>query len=202
MVVVKDITQNPSEIDTSSVFNPGVDKASLALQALRNLNAKWLGYKFIIFSMPEGRFFNPGDASKLAIPAAGISEIEFPRVNIEMRKIPTLSTVERHIPRRVSYGDLVLRAPTIRQTTLWDKIKLQQNALRDPELYEDVPETLVIGEFETQHVLNLLPIAIWAIRGAQAKSFKPATANAQGSGIMPLEELHMQVDEVARLTAV
>jgi hypothetical protein len=177
------------------------DDTVSALQAIRNANTKWLGYRYVIISVPAGGI-TLTNVTKGLLPAAGVSEIVFPTAQINLKLIPTLSTVERYIPSSVSYGNLILRAPTLRATALFDRFNLQLNALKRDDLYKEVHESIIIGEFETTSISDLVPIAVWAARGVQAKSFKPAPANAQGHGAMPLEELVLQVEELVGISGV
>lgn len=195
------------------------------IQQLRNANSKWQGYRFVIFSLPtvgagsfSGFSSTTGLFSQALLPVAGITEIDFPTVDVEVTKIPSLSTKSRYIPRRETYGELVLRAPTIRQTALWDRIALQIRSLEDPDsTYSSVPEDIVISEYDVSTstsnitgsfatgataLANNLPIAIWSVRGCQATSFTPASANSQGQTAMPLEELRMQVDSIRRASSL
>lgn len=172
---------------------------NLVLQSIRNLNTKWLGYRYIVFSVPNTPSVFQGILDVAGIATAGISEIDFPRMNVDLRRIPSLSTKDRYIPRHISHGDMVLRAPTIRQTALYNRIVAQAEAIGSKDQYRSIPESIVIAEYEASTAIDLLPLAVWSAVGAQPKSFKPAPANSQGSGIMPLEELVLQIDELKRL---
>ena len=170
------------------------------LQAIRNSNSKWLGYRYVLFSIPNASLSSEAGIELASIPAAGVSEIILPTTQVSLRRIPSLSTIDRYVPHHISYSELVLRAPTTRTGAFWDRIDLQIQALKTPGVYKNVPETIVIGEFEANTALDLLPIAIWACRGCQATSMTPAPANSQGvAGFIPLEEIRIQVDEVVKL---
>lgn len=171
-----------------------------AIRAVRSSNTAWLGYRYILFSIPNAGLFTEAGIELASLPAAGVSEIIFPTMTVALRKIPSLSTVDRYIPHHISNSQITLKAPTTRAGSFWDRIDLQIRALKEPGLYKNVPESFVIGEFEANTLLDLLPISIWAIRGAQATSFTPAPANSQGgSGSVPLEEIRMQVDSILKL---
>lgn len=171
-------------------------------QALIRANSLWLGYRYVIATFPQS-FTGAGGfgsfESIAGIASLGVTEVDLPTVSVNLLKIPSLSTFERHIPNRISYSELVLRAPTFRNTAFWDKIQAQIKALSDPESYKGVPEVLVLAEYEQSITTDALPIAVFTFNGVQAISYTPAKANAQGTGTVPLEELRLQVDNMSRL---
>lgn len=172
---------------------------NLALQAIRNSNSKWLGYRYIIYSVPNAGLITGFGTSPLSYSAAGVSEIVFPTITATLRKIPSLSTVDRFIPNHISHSELILKAPTTRGSAFWDRINLQKRALQEDGLYQNIPESIIIGEFEANTIVDLAPIAVWTARGVQATKFTPASANSQGTGAIPLETLSLQIDELIRL---
>lgn len=183
------------------------------ISVLRTLNNPWLGYRYTILSMPEGLSFKSVvDAAGLA--SLGITEVTLPTIEINMFEVPSLSTKRDVIPIREQYSELVLKAPTFRNTAFWDRIEGQIKSLSDPSTYDSLPETIIISEYDTGGnasqglkgvatglgiVTELTPIAVWICSGCQAKSYSPAPASTLSTGSVPLEELRMQVQRLERL---
>ena len=173
-------------------------------ETIKQLNSFWLGYKYTVVGMPEG-ISVASLANTAGLTTLGITEVVFPTVQVELYKVPSLSTIERHIPRSIKNSELILRAPSLRNTAFWDRIEKQIIALQDPSTYAQTPETIMVVEFDIRAgtsdiALDLInPLAIWICRGAQASSFIPAPANAMGSVSVPLDELRLQVDGIERL---
>lgn len=171
--------------------------ANDALQLAKSLAQRWLGFRYVVFSVPQAGVSFASIAQNLA--SVGIQEIVFPTVTIEQFSVPTTSTREYYVPTRLSHSDLVLRAPVLRNSGLWARVNLQKEALIDPTQFDNVPEILVVSEFEINTVVDTVPIATWVCEGVQLKTFTTAAANAQGHGIVPLEEARFQVDDFYRV---
>jgi len=168
------------------------------IQLVRTVNSFWLGYRYVIISMPESVSFDSiRNAASLA--SLGITEFQLPSTEVEFLTVPSLSVRERIVPVGVKYGDLILRAPTFRNSAFYNRIQSQVAAVDEP-LLPSYSETIVISEFEVSNTISdIVPIAVWICYGAQAFTYLPASANAQGSGSVPLEELRFKVRSIERL---
>ena len=179
----------------------------LNTETIQSLNRFWLGYRYTIVAMPEGLSLRSlFDAA--ALTTLGISEVIFPTKSIEMYTVPTLSTVEKKIPDKRTVSDLVLRAPIFRNKAFWDRIGKSEQALQDASVYNDIIETIMVIEFESQpgpsnplfEILGgFFPLAVVICKGCQARAITPASANTQGVSSAPLEEIRFAVDDLESL---
>ena len=179
----------------------------IVAETIQSYNRFWLGYRYTIVAMPEGLSFGSLlDAA--ALTTLGISEVIFPTKSIEMYTVPTLSTVEKKVRDKRTVSDLVLRAPTFRNTAFWDRIENSEQALQDPSTNKDTIETIMVIEFESPSypsnpIFEILggffPLAVVICKGCQARSITPASANTQGVSSVPLEEIRFAVDDLQRL---
>lgn len=163
--------------------------AGALIRGIEHLNEKWTGFRYVVAAS------DIDEIAGAAMAAAGITQIIPPQVSIEMRTVPSLSTVKRHIPSAYSCGQLILLAPVVRNTALYRRVEEQLNALKGQE-YQ--PFNLIIAEFGASSLVSAIPIAIWFAEGCQAVNFKAPNANANYVGEMPLEELTLQVDRFYR----
>jgi len=133
-------------------------------------------------------------AAQANLLLAEIGEIIFPTVEIQYTTIPSLSTIERKIPSRKITGDLTLRGGVFRNHGFFKQLEAMSDVLKGTENYNDNIVDLMVVEFEIGPIAKAIPIASWVCVGCQAKSYTPAPANANQSGI-PFQELVMSVDD-------
>ena len=161
-----------------------------SISGLLDTNATpWLGFRYAI--VPLNVDLHP------EMVLARVAEIQFPNASVEQTIIPTLSTRETKIPSRIVFGDLVLRGAVFTDTQpLWNQIKKQIDMLEGKTPYVETPIDFLITTFEHGSFIKSVPLANWIIRGAQAKSYAPAPANAN-SDALPLQELTLSVDSIS-----
>lgn len=158
---------------------------------LERLNSMWMGYKYIVVAT------GISDDS-LALNSLGITEVEFPQVSLQYKELPTLSTQQEFIPTKKIVGDLILRAPVVRNSAFF---KLWKNQAATLTGSDNKAINLLVAEYGNQAVTDtLLPITIWVAAGCQPKTFKTASANANFTGSIPLEQITFRVTDFYRPT--
>lgn len=163
-----------------------------SLDDFAKLNSKWLGYRYVVASTELS-------LDGLGLSTLGITEIDFPVMSVQYTTIPSLSTVEQKIPSKITFSNMVLRAPVVRNSIFFKKIDGAAKALRGQP---NEPFNLIIAEFDATGAAlsTAVPIVIWTATGCLATSFSTPSADANFQGGVPLESLTLKVDNFYRPT--
>lgn len=132
-----------------------------------------------------------------AILLADISEITPPDIQVEYRKIPTLSVRPQYVKSAYSYTDLVLKGMVTRNAVFFQEIQRAIAQLNgDPTQALYGPRNYIIACFGRSSFLDVVPIRQIFIKNAQPKMLKLGAMSANSDGSIPLDELSFVVEEM------